>query len=164
MPQLSIHVPPAYITAALDMPPERREFIEDEKAKQAIDEHLKEAAIRHKEYNAGLEDDLTEEEEAQFLANIRDTLDIAIALVALCDTVDQVAALHQVGQSIGRRHKRPVSLPTNDLFPRLRKVFDAIQSEYGLGADRTLAKKLSSRKVVAAIAIINHALANSKTQ
>lgn len=162
--QLQIYVPQHFIDTAATMPPERRQAIEAAKAAQSIDEQLKTAAIRLKERTAGLENDLAEDEEAQFLANIRDTLDVVIALVAVCESPDDVTKLHDLGQSLGRRHNKPVQLELDKIYPALRRVFTEIEAALGVSSDTKSAKKLITRKIVATIAIINHALANKKTK
>jgi hypothetical protein len=156
-----IHIADQIRLEALQMDQSVRNSVEKVKQSQHIDEVLADTVAQQRATNPEI---LARDDEAvsEVRQDVFHSFDLIIALIALCQNVDDVERLKQIGALLGRLHKTKVKLNEQELRPRLKAVFAEIAKEQELhdASDRILLR----RKVTAAITLINDSLSRARTK
>jgi hypothetical protein len=155
------------IDLAMEIPEESRDFVEVVKANNQVDDVIIAAGLKRvKGTLPGIAAQKTDPARAEVATAVCESLDVAIALIALAEGAHEVEQVKRLATLLGRRHKEKVVVDQQRIYPALRAVFQKVGDDQDLEHLRPhdRRKALVRRKVRAAIKIINESLAHRDTR
>lgn len=147
--------------------PEMRDLVERFKEKEGVDAVIDAAGDKvARQLGSGLAATAERAQAQKKMLYILQTLDLAIQVVALARTPEEVEHIKRIATLLGRHHRPPVKVDVPRLYPALRAAIQQIAEEAGVHEEvpRNRERALIRRKVRAIIKIINESLANLDTK
>ena len=162
---LQIAVSDQILLEALDIEDEERQFIESVKENEQVDDIIDAGGQKLAQQLSGLAANRGSETRKERGEHIVATLDVAIALIALAENVEEVERLKKIATLLGRQHKKVITINELQIWPALRRTFQQTARELEVGTTVRLERQraFTRRKIRAAIKIINESLANKQT-
>jgi hypothetical protein len=148
----------ALLDAIADIKEERRAVAETEKAQVYLDEKIADIILRAYYGMTNPGDAIVN----KTMEEIRNTIDVAIILIAYCTDINQIHAIKTLSDKLGRHSK--IKLNIASLEGEFRQVISELDKSYRMSTPGVNDKLLLRMKARAIIEIINDAINSRKSR